>query len=119
LDRPNVHRNLSVGSLVEHAIRRGEASMVSNGAVTATTGSHTGRSPKDNFIIKVDLTATKVNWGAVNQSFDPEKFEALYLRVTDYPRDKELFKKDLSGGADPNNSLTCRQIDENAGHNMF
>lgn len=119
LDRPNVHRNLSVGSLVEHAIRRGEAAMVSNGAITATTGSRTGRSPKDKFIIKDDLTAGKVNWGAVNQPFDPEKFEALYLRVSDYLRDKELFVQDLYCGADPHYRLACRHIDEYAWHNLF
>jgi len=38
-------RNLSPAALYEHAIRRGEAAIVSTGALTAETGKHTGRSP--------------------------------------------------------------------------
>ena len=119
LDRPNVHRNLSAPGLVEHAIRRGEGSLVSNGAINALTGSRTGRSPKDKFIVKDDLTAGKVNWGTVNQPFDPEKFEALYQRATEYLGDRELFIQDLFCGADPKYRLAVRLINEYAWQSLF
>src|SRR2546430_14351377 len=47
----NINWNLSPPELVEHALARGEGELASNGAFAATTGSHTGRSPKDKFIV--------------------------------------------------------------------
>ncbi|TMG18967.1 MAG: phosphoenolpyruvate carboxykinase (ATP), partial [Chloroflexi bacterium] len=44
--------NLSPAALYEHAIRRDEAAIVSTGALTAETGKHTGRSPKDKFFVR-------------------------------------------------------------------
>ena len=42
-----IHWNLSPAVLVEHALAHKEGALASNGAFAATTGSHTGRSPKD------------------------------------------------------------------------
>ena len=64
LNRKDVHFNLWPAHLVEHAIRKGEAQLADNGAVVATTGKKTGRSPKDKFIVKDAITADKVARGA-------------------------------------------------------
>ena len=77
----NVHRNLSTAQLVEAALLRGEARLASNGALVAITGVRTGRSVKDKFIVDDATTHTVVNWGKVNQPFDPEKFDALLKRA--------------------------------------
>jgi phosphoenolpyruvate carboxykinase (ATP) len=105
--------------LVEHSIQRAEGVLVSNGALVAFTGSRTGRSPKDKFIVKDDLTAAKVNWGTVNQAMDPDKFESLYVRVMDYLGNRDLFVQDLYCGADPKYRLSVRVINEYAWHNLF
>jgi phosphoenolpyruvate carboxykinase (ATP) len=119
LSRPNVHRNLHAAALVEHALRRGEATLASNGALVAGTGKRTGRSPKDKFTVKDKRTAEKVLWGDVNQPFEPEKFSALYARVLDYLKNKELFAQDLFAGADPRYRLHVRIVNELAWHNLF
>ena len=62
-------------------MRRSEGLLADNGALVAYTGKYTGRSPKDKFTVKDPVTAELVNWGYVNQPFDPEKFDALYDRV--------------------------------------
>jgi phosphoenolpyruvate carboxykinase (ATP) len=113
-----VHRNLTASVLVEHSLRRGEGRLASNGALVAETGSRTGRSPKDKFIVKDAITADKVHWGN-NQAMEPEKFEALYERVIDHLKDKELFVQDLYAGADPAYRLPIRVINEYAWHNLF
>jgi len=114
------HRNLSSPQLVEHAIRRGEATLSSRGAVVTDTGKRTGRSPKDKFVVKDAQTADLVAWGSVNQPFDPEKFEALYHRVLEYLRGKEeLFVQELFCGADPRYRLQVRFINELAWQNLF
>src|SRR6476660_4442989 len=83
------HFNLSPAVLVEHAIRRDEAKLAANGAIVGYTN-RTGRSPKDKFIVKDDTTAHTVAWGAVNTPFEPEKFDALYARVMEHLRGREL-----------------------------
>jgi phosphoenolpyruvate carboxykinase (ATP) len=119
LQKENVYKNLSAGPLVEHSIRRGEGELASNGALVATTGKRTGRSPKDKFIVKGSITADKVDWGTVNQPFSPEKFEALYQRLLDYMRGRELFVQDLYAGADAKYRLPIRVVCEYAWQSLF
>ncbi len=48
-----VHRNLPVGALYEHAIRyERDASIADNSALLAYSGAKTGRSPKDKRVVK-------------------------------------------------------------------
>jgi phosphoenolpyruvate carboxykinase (ATP) len=119
LKNNKVHRNLHSGVLVEHSIRRGESMLADNGALVAYTGKYTGRSPKDKFTVKDPVTAELVNWGDVNQAFDPEKFDALYERVVASLQGKELFVQDLFAGADSKYRLPVRVINEYAWHNLF
>lgn len=119
LRRQQVHWNLHAGPLVEHSVRLKEGRLASNGALVAETGSRTGRSPKDKFTIKDEVTAQKVAWGAVNQPFDPKKFDALLDRVVDYLNQRELFVQDLHAGADPKYRLPIRVVNELAWHNLF
>ena len=114
-----VHRNLYPGALVEHAIRRGEARLASNGALVAETGKRTGRSPKDKFVVKDPRTAENVAWGPVNQPFDSTRFDALYERVLEYLKTRELFLQDLYAGADSTYRLSIRIVSELAWHSLF
>jgi phosphoenolpyruvate carboxykinase (ATP) len=120
LKSSKVHRNLHSSLLVEHAIRRGEALLADNGALVGYTGKFTGRTPKDKFTVKDSVTAELVHWGDVNQSFDPEKFDALFERVLEFMRRRdELFVQDLYSGADSRYRLPVRIINQYAWHNLF
>lgn len=57
-----VHWNLSEAQLVEQATARGEALLASNGALVASTGELTGRSPKDKFLVKNAQNASRIAW---------------------------------------------------------
>ena len=114
-----VHRNLHSGPLVEQAVRNNEGHLADNGAFTAYTGKYTGRTPKDRFMVKDSITADAVNWGEVNQPFDPEKFDAIFERVLEYLRGRELFVQDLYCGADPQYRLPIRVINDMAWQNLF
>src|ERR1700730_3330753 len=85
-----VHKNLRSSVLIEHAVRRGEGMLADNGAFVGYTGKHTGRSPKDKFTVKDQITAEAVNWNKDNQPFDPDKFDALYERVVASLKGKDL-----------------------------
>ncbi len=116
---PQVHLNLPVAQLVESALLRGEGRLASNGALVATTGARTGRSPRDKFIVDDPITHASVDWGRVNQSFTPEQFDALLQRVTLHMRERDLFVQDLYCGADPAYRLPIRVIAEYAWHALF
>ncbi|MCB1399647.1 MAG: phosphoenolpyruvate carboxykinase (ATP), partial [Rhodobacteraceae bacterium] len=48
----NVYYNLIEPALVEAALNRGEGTLGKGGAFYCTTGKHTGRSPKDKFVVR-------------------------------------------------------------------
>ncbi len=69
-----VHWNLVAPPLYEHAIAHGEAKIAAGGALVAETGVHTGRSPKDKFILRDALTEKTVWWDN-NGALSSEQFQ--------------------------------------------
>jgi phosphoenolpyruvate carboxykinase (ATP) len=115
----HVHKNLSTPQLVEAAIARGEASLADNGALVALTGARSGRSPRDKFIVQDAITSDTVDWGKVNQPFDPAQFEALLARVAAHMHERDLYVLDLYAGADEHYRLPVQIIAEYAWHALF
>ena len=112
-------RNLSPAALYEHAIRRDEAAIVSTGALTAETGKHTGRSPKDKFFVKEPTSRDAIWWHPGNQPISTSSFEALLARMQDYTRSHEVYTQDVMACADPRHRLRVRVITEFAWHSLF
>jgi phosphoenolpyruvate carboxykinase (ATP) len=119
--KPDVSQryNLPQAALVEAALRRGEGQLVVGGALAADTGSFTGRSPKDRFIVRDEKTAETVAWGAVNQPLEPSQFETLRRDMEAAGADKTLFVQDLYAGTDPAHRLRVRIVSEYAWHSLF
>ena len=115
----DVHWNLGPADLTEHAIRRGEASLSADGAIVVATGEHTGRSPKDRFIVRDAATDATVNWGGINQPVDRATFDAMYARVQAYYHGRDAFVLDCYAGADPTYRLPVRVVTETAWQNLF
>ncbi len=116
-----VHENLPPARLVEASVRRREG-MISEpgGALLVRTGKRTGRSPKDRFIVEDDRTAETVDWGAVNQPFAPDAFEALLDRVAAYVEDlEEVWVVDAYAGADERYALNVQVVTEHAWQALF
>src|SRR3990167_7695522 len=114
------HTNLSSQELVEIALARGEGVLASNQALTVRTGARTGRSPKDRFIVKDELTEKTVDWNTINQPISPEKFNLLWNKAENYLRQKDhSFVSYLKVGAEEKFTLTVKVIAELAWHNLF
>jgi phosphoenolpyruvate carboxykinase (ATP) len=111
--------NLGTAQLVEHAIRRHEGLLAAGGPLVVRTEPFTGRSPKDKFVVRDEVTETTVNWGQVNQPLTEQKFDALYAKVLAFWQGHELYVQDCFAGADPAYTLPIRVITESAWHNLF
>ncbi|MCB0436384.1 MAG: phosphoenolpyruvate carboxykinase (ATP), partial [Mangrovimonas sp.] len=114
-----VHYQLSPEELQKITIEKQQGKETANGTLAVNTGEFTGRSPKDRFIVKDDITRDKVWWGNINIPFDSDDFEKLYNKVANYLSGKELFVRDCYACADPNYRLNIRIINEYPWSNMF
>jgi len=114
-----IYRNLSVEKLVEIAVEKNEGMVTSTGSLSVKTGRYTGRSPDDRFIVFDDLTHDKVHWGKVNKQFPTETFDKLYQKMKKFVDGKELFVFDGFVGADPENRLPIRIINDHAWQSLF
>jgi len=113
------HWNLGDEALYEEAVRRHEGLLSRGGAFVVRTGEHTGRAPRDKFIVEEPSSKDDIWWGSVNRPIDQERFNGLRTRLLDYLRNRDLFVQDCYAGADPGYRLEVRVITESAWHNLF
>lgn len=116
----NALHNLSVPILVEKVLSRQEGILTSTGAIRATTGKYTGRSPEDKYIVEEASTKDIIDWGKVNKPISEEVFEKLYTKVLSYLTEKdEIFVFNGYAGADKKVRMPIQVINEYAWHNLF
>ncbi|MDE3184566.1 MAG: phosphoenolpyruvate carboxykinase (ATP), partial [Bacteroidota bacterium] len=82
--------------LVAQAVEMGEGVLSDTGALVIDTGQFTGRSPKDRFIVKDDVTTTTVNWNDFNQPIEEKYFNGLFDKVMHYLEGKKLWVRDCA-----------------------
>ena len=111
-----VHRNLSVESLIEETIKNGEGIIGPRGATIVDTGKFTGRSPKDKYIVDEPSSSDKIWWGSVNKKIDEKIFDELYQSVIDYYNsdDSKTYLFDGFAGFDPSHNINIRIIAKRA-----
>lgn len=113
-----VFYNQLPSALVQSSIERGEGQLGPGGTLVALTGEHTGRSPKDKFIVREASVEPNIWWDS-NAAMEPEAFEILHQDMLAHCGAKELFVQDLYAGADPTYRLDVRVITELAWHGLF
>ncbi len=113
-----VYYNLLEPDLMEKAIERGEGTLGQGGTLLVTTGKHTGRSPKDNFVVRTPDVVDTI-WWENNPPMEPAAFDQLYDDMTAHMKGRDYFVQDLFGGADPAHRLDVRMVTELAWHGLF
>jgi phosphoenolpyruvate carboxykinase (ATP) len=115
----SVKWNLTRAALYEEAIRRGEGTLADEGPLVCRTGEHTGRSPRDKFVVREPGSEKEIAWGAVNRPMDPAHFDKLHGDFTGSLQRTDMYAQDCYAGADPRYRLPIRVITEYAWHSLF
>jgi phosphoenolpyruvate carboxykinase (ATP) len=115
----NAFWNCSATILYEESIRRGETQLGEGGSLLALTGSHSGRSPNDRFVVEESETSGDIWWGDVNCPMSEENFEKLLSKMLRHYEGRDAFVQDCYAGADTKYRLPIRVVTENAWHNLF
>jgi phosphoenolpyruvate carboxykinase (ATP) len=111
--------NLPPAELYERALVDGEAALVDSGALTAVTGQHTGRSPKDKFFVREPSSEEKIWWFPGNQPISPDSFDRLLQKMVDYVSEHQIYVQDMFACADPRHRLKVRIVTQLAWHSLF
>lgn len=120
LEKPSTQFQLSTTQLYNKILDNNEGELTELGAINASTGKYTGRSPKDKFIVTEPSYRDNVDWGDVNQPIDEETFLKLYNKVLNYLGKKdELYVFNGYAGSDKDSRLKLTVINELAWHNLF
>ncbi|HRV62630.1 phosphoenolpyruvate carboxykinase [Albidovulum sp.] len=114
----SVYYNLLEPALIEAALKRDEGTLGKGGAFLVTTGKHTGRSPKDKFVVRTPSVEDTIWWDN-NKPMTPEAFDRLYDDMVAHMKGRDYFVQDLFGGADPEHRLDVRVVTELAWHGLF
>ena len=110
--------DLSVRDLILEAIKNEEGTFSSTGALRVETGHHTGRSPKDKFIVDSELTHNVVSW-TNNQPCSKETFAKLYAKCMDYVRTHKVYVNNVLAGADKDYQIRVKFINQLAWQSVF
>ncbi|MCB0662492.1 MAG: phosphoenolpyruvate carboxykinase (ATP) [Saprospiraceae bacterium] len=115
----SVYDNLTPSELIEHSVCQNQGTLSDMGALAIDTGEFTGRSPKDRFIVKDDITANSVDWGNINLPFDADAYKALRKKVVAYFENKSMYLRDVYACADDRYRMNIQVVTEYAWSNLF
>jgi phosphoenolpyruvate carboxykinase (ATP) len=115
-----IHWNPTTSMLYSHALVRGEGVLAEGGPLVVDTGAHTGRSPKDKFIVREPGSEERIAWGDVNKPLSEESFDSLREKIVAYlEQQDELYVVDAFAGADPEQRIAVRVITDLPYHALF
>lgn len=113
-----VYYNLTEPQLMQAAIRAGEGELGQGGTLLVTTGQHTGRSPKDKFVVRSATTEDTI-WWENNAAMEPAAFATLKADMLAHLAGRSMHVQDLFAGADPAHRIDVRMVTELAWHGLF
>lgn len=114
----NVYYNDMEPALIEAALKRNEGTLGQGGTLLVSTGKHTGRSPKDKFVVMSDNVKNSI-WWENNPPMGADKFDVLYEDMLAHMKGRDYYVQDLFGGADASQRLDVRMVTELAWHSLF
>jgi phosphoenolpyruvate carboxykinase (ATP) len=116
----SIHYQSTPDELVQDTLRMGEGTLTDTGALAIRTGEFTGRSPKDKFTVKDEITANTVHWNNFNIPIEEKYFDIIHKKILEHlNKQEELWVRDCFACADPRYRLNIRVITEKPWINLF
>ena len=115
-----VHWNPTTSQLYTHALERRDGRLAEGGVLAVDTGKHTGRSPKDKFVVREPGSEDRIWWGEVNAEITEEHFDGLREKVTAHiGSGTDVYVVDAFAGADPKQRVAVRVVTNHPYHALF
>ena len=118
-DNPEVSYQSDHQFLTQETVRLKRGRLTHKKVLAINTGTFTGRSPEDRFIVKDTNTENKIWWGDINKPFDTNSFLNLKKKIVSHLKTKHLYIRDAFAGADKRHKIKLRIINEFPEHNLF
>src|ERR1700733_463510 len=116
----NLHYQSTPEDLVQDTLRIGEGVLNDTGALVIRTGAFTGRSPRDKFTVKDDITADSVYWNEFNLPLSTIHLDVILKKVMSYVESlPELWVRDCFACADPRYRIRVRVVNEKPWNSLF
>lgn len=120
INHSTIHYQSTPDELVQDTLRLGQGVLNDTGALVINTGKFTGRSPKDKFTVKDEITTHTIHWNEFNIPIDEKKFELVRQKITAHLNNsKEIWVRDCFVCADPKYRMNIRVINEIPAINLF
>jgi phosphoenolpyruvate carboxykinase (ATP) len=115
-----IHYQSTPDELILDTLRTGEGVLNDTGALVISTGEFTGRSPKDKFTVKDEITENTVHWNEFNIPIESKYFDKIFQKIADYLNSKsEVWVRDCYACADPRYRINIRVVNEKPWINLF
>jgi phosphoenolpyruvate carboxykinase (ATP) len=111
--------NPSTPELYTDALLRGEGRLAEGGPLVVDTGRHTGRSPRDKFVVREPESEDRIWWQG-NGEISEEHFEQLRDKVVAHLESQDrIYVVDAFAGADPEQRIGVRVVTDHPYHALF
>jgi len=114
-----VHWSPTTSLLYMHALARRDGRLAEGGPLVVDTGVHTGRSPKDKFVVREPGSEGRIWWDG-NQPLAEDGFARLRGKVVAHlAQQQDLYVIDAFAGADPAHRIVVRVVTGSPWHALF
>lgn len=104
--------------LIEEIKERRECIISDEGYILVDNGKHTGRAPKDRYIV-INRQSIEVEWNNINQPISQTVFNKHLNAAIKYIENKDLYLNQCHAGSDAVNSLKLDVITDTAWQSLF
>jgi len=117
--RGRVYWRPTTSQLYSYTLARGEGRLVEGGPLAVDTGVHTGRSPRDKYLVQESASEDRIWRSEINAPLSEEHFDGLRDKVVAQLEEGDVYVVDAFAGADPNHAIAIRVVSESPWHALF
>ena len=110
----------TTAQLYTAALKSGDGALAHGGPLVVDTGTFTGRSPKDKFVVEEPGSQDRIWWGEINHPLPEDRFHGLRAKVVEHLDGRDpLYIVDAFAGADPSHRIGVRVVTGSPYHALF